>query len=192
MTLSLFAVIEVFSAIIGQKAETEMPARLSVGTNLVYWGSLAPNIFVEYYFPNNQWSISSTFTMPWWRRKSKHQYYQVRQYLLEGRYWINNISSEKGHFLGANIHGGLYDLENKKKGYYGEFLGASFTYGYKLLLNKRTALEFTIGGGYIYTNYDKYIPIDNCYVYLSTHKTHYWGITKAGVSLVWNILYKKR
>lgn len=94
--------------------------------------------------------------------------------------------------MGANIHGGIYDLENKKTGYYGEFIGTSLTYGYSLNLNGKMSLEFTIGGGYIFTNYDKYLPVDNRYVYQSTHKTHYWGVTKAGITLIWNILYQKR
>ena len=41
-------------------------------------------------------------------------------------------------------------------------------------------------------NYDKYLPVDNRYLYQSTHKTHYWGVTKAGITLIWNILYQKR
>lgn len=169
------------------------PARLSIGTNLLYLAALAPNVSAEYYFPKNEWSLLATFTMPWWKRESKHQFYQIRQYLVEGRYWFPNASFSKGqHFGGFNIHGGIYDLENKKTGYYGEFLGASLTYGYRLRLNEKMALEFTVAGGYIFTNYDKYTPMDNCYVYLSSNKTHYWGVTKAGVSLVWNIFYQKR
>lgn len=165
---------------------------LRMGTNLLYVAALAPNVTAEYCFPDSRWSALATFTMPWWRKKSKHQFYQIRQYLAEGRYWFNKASSEGGHFLGCNIHGGVYDLENKKTGYYGEFIGTSVTYGYMLRLNKRMQLEFTIGGGYIFTNYDKYLPVDNCYMYQSTHNTHYWGVTKAGVSLVWDILYKKK
>lgn len=164
------------------------PRVLSVGTNFLYWAALAPNVSAEYYFPKSHWSILGSFTMPWWKRKSKHQYYQIRQYLAEGRYWLNNNASEGGHFLGANIHGGIYDLENRKTGYYGEFIGTSLTYGYKFSLNKKLALEFTVGGGYIFTDYDKYLPVGNCYVYQSSHKTHYWGVTKVGISLIWNIL----
>lgn len=194
MIFCVFAVRVVNAENVIQKMETtnNMPASLTLGTNLLYWAALAPNASVEYYFPDSQWSVAGSFTMPWWKRKSKHQYYQIRQYLAEGRYWVKNNASEGGHFVGLNIHGGLYDLENKKTGYYGEFFGTSLTYGYRLKLNKKLSLEFTIGGGYIFTNYDKYLPEDNCYVYQSTHKTHYWGVTKAGVTLVWNILYKKK
>ena len=162
--------------------------RLSVGSNLLYLAALAPNVAAEYYFPNSHWSVSATFTMPWWKRESRHQFYQIRQCLAEGRYWLDKTLSTKGHFLGYNIHGGIYDLENKKTGYYGDFIGTGLTYGYKFNLSKKLALELTAGGGYIFTKYEKYVPMNNCYMYQSTNKTHYWGITKAGVSLVWNIL----
>lgn len=168
----------------------EARPRLSASANLLYLAALAPNVAAEYYFPNNRWSVSASFTMPWWRRKSKHQFYQIRQYLAEARYWLQGTDSHRAHFLGCNVHAGIYDLENKKTGYYGEFAGTSLTYGYKHRLNKRMALELTIGAGYIFTDYEKYVPKDGCYVYQSTHRTHYWGVTKAGVSLVWNILYK--
>lgn len=176
----------------GREIKGNVPRCLTVGTNLLYWAALAPNVAVEYYFPDSHWSISGTFTMPWWRRKSKHQYYQIRQYLVEGLYWLDNKATEGGHFLGFDVHGGLYDLENKKTGYYGEFVGTSLTYGYRFSLNRKMSLEFTIGWGYIFTNYDEYLPIDNRYVYQSTRKTHYWGVTKAGVTLVWDILNQKR
>lgn len=194
MIFFVFVSTAAYSENIEQETETtnNMPTSLTIGTNLLYWAALAPNVAAEYYFPDSHWSISGTFTMPWWKRKSKHQYYQIRQYLAEGRYWLNNKSVDGGHFVGANIHGGLYDLENKKTGYYGEFFGTSLTYGYRFSLNRKLSLEFTVGGGYIFTNYDKYLPINNRYVYQSTHKTHYWGLTKAGITLVWNILYHKR
>lgn len=166
------------------------PARLSIGTNLLYLAALAPNVTTEYYFAESHWSVSASFTMPWWKKKSKHQYFQIRQYLAEGRYWLHQNDLPQGHFLGCNVHGGVYDLENKKTGYYGEFVGTSLTYGYMYRLSRKLALEFTIGAGYIFTNYEKYVPVDNCYVYQSTHNTHYFGLTKAGISLVWNILYK--
>lgn len=198
MFFLLMVVTSAFSQTMERKEETPQlrngyseaarTPRLSIGTNLLYLAALAPNVTAEYYFPDSHWSVSAAFTMPWWKKESKNRFYQIRQYLAEGRYWMGD-SPVKGHFLGYNIHGGLYDLENKRTGYYGEFVGTSLTYGYKFRLNKNLALELSVGGGYIYTNYDKYLPIDGCYMYQSTHNTHYWGVTKAGISLIWNILY---
>ena len=90
MMLFVLAVGVAYSENVGQETKTinNMPAYLTIGTNLLYWAALAPNVTAEYYFPDSHWSISGTFTMPWWKRKSKHQYYQIRQYLMEGRYWL--------------------------------------------------------------------------------------------------------
>lgn len=194
LLFSVFAVTMAYSENVEQDTvkKSNNPVRLAVGTNLLYLAALAPNASVEYYFPHSQWSVTGTFTMPWWKRKSQHQYYQIRQYLAEGRYWFHASNHAKRHFVGINVHGGLYDLENKKTGYYGEFVGTSLTYGYRIDLNKKMALELSIGGGYIFTKYDKYLPKYNGYAIQSSHITHYWGVTKASISLVWNIMYHKR
>lgn len=80
MMLFVFAARVAYSENVGQETKTinNMPAYLTIGTNLLYWAALAPNVTAEYYFPDSHWSISGTFTMPWWKRKSKHQYYQIR------------------------------------------------------------------------------------------------------------------
>lgn len=77
MMFFVFAVRVAHAENVIQKTETtnNMPASLTLGTNLLYWAALAPNASVEYYFPDSHWSISGSFTMPWWKRKSKHQYY---------------------------------------------------------------------------------------------------------------------
>lgn len=69
MMFLVFAVREAYSENVIQKTETtnNMPASLTLGTNLLYWAALAPNASVEYYFPDSQWSISGSFTMPWWK-----------------------------------------------------------------------------------------------------------------------------
>lgn len=58
-----------YSENVGQETKTinNMPAYLTIGTNLLYWAALAPNVTAEYYFPDSHWSISGTFTMPWWK-----------------------------------------------------------------------------------------------------------------------------
>ena len=45
----------------------------------------------------------------------------------------------------------------------------------------------SLGFGYMTGTYYTYKPIDNCYVWQSTKTRHYFGPTKAEVSLVWLI-----
>ena len=44
-----------------------------------------------------------------------------------------------------------------------------------------------IGVGYIGGEYWEYKPVDDCYVWQATKRRHWWGPTKAEVSLVWLI-----
>ena len=46
-------------------------------------------------------------------------------------------------------------------------------------------MDFTVGIGYLGGEYKEYLPIDNCYVWQATKHRHWFGPTKAEVSLVW-------
>lgn len=59
------------------------------------------------------------------------------------------------------------------------------SYGYSLPLRRRLNMDFTIGIGYLTGTYMEYIPIDACYVWQATKNRHWWGPTKAEISLVW-------
>ena len=50
-------------------------------------------------------------------------------------------------------------------------------------------LDFTLGVGYLGGQFMEYQPIDNHYVWQATKKRHWFGPTKAVVSLVWLIGY---
>lgn len=53
-------------------------------------------------------------------------------------------------------------------------------------LGKRWNLEATIGLGYIYTQYDKY-ECATCGKFKGNKDKHYFGPTKAGISLIYII-----
>ena len=54
-----------------------------------------------------------------------------------------------------------------------------------LPLAKRLNLDFNLGLGYWGGKYKEYLPIEGHYVWQSTKQRHWWGPTKAEVSLVW-------
>ena len=60
-------------------------------------------------------------------------------------------------------------------------------YGYSLPIARRLNLDFALGVGYWGGKYYKYIPRDGHYVWQATRNRHWFGPTKAGVSLVWLI-----
>ena len=52
---------------------------------------------------------------------------------------------------------------------------------------RRLNIDFGIGIGYLGGEYKEYKPIDNHYVWQATKKRHWFGPTKAEISLVWLI-----
>jgi len=116
----------------------------------------------------------------------------------EVRYWL--CEKFNGHFFGAHVHGGQFNVggltflpENwgkngiQTKRYQGWLAGTGLSYGYHWILGNRFSLEFSIGGGYAYMKYDKYHNYtDKKLTEKDTHtyKMHYFGLTKAGISVI--------
>ena len=65
------------------------------------------------------------------------------------------------------------------------FYGAGLSYGYMLPFARHWAAEFTIGAGYVRTKYDVYYNIPNGARFEKGVPYNYWGLTKAGISLVY-------
>lgn len=112
----------------------------------------------------------------------------------EVRYWLHGVFN--GHYIGVHAHYMDYDLAGKsyffgnmKSGYcYDGFAyGAGISYGYQLYLSPRWNIEFTVGGGYTYFEYDKYEYPQKEGDWLGKFRNRYWGFTKAGISIVYII-----
>ena len=158
-------------------------------TNLLYDAVLSPSIEAEYRFAP-RWSAHVDFSIAWWSKKSKHKYYQIAQLSPEIRYWFNDKKFWKGHYIGAFVGAGHYDLENGKDGYKGEFMMAGLSYGYMFPIGKHLSIDAGIGVGYLSTEYEEYLPIEGHYVYQQTSRTNYIGPVKARLSLVWQTDWK--
>lgn len=116
----------------------------------------------------------------------------------EVRYWLCDRFS--GHFLGAHIHGGQYNIGGfngrynlfgtdarklKDTRYQGWFAGFGVAYGYAWILGKHWNLEAEIGIGYSYTRYDRF-RCTGCGKRVETNKPHHYvGPTKAAINLVY-------
>jgi len=66
----------------------------------------------------------------------------------------------------------------------GWLLGAGVSYGYHLIMSPRFSMEFTFGLGYAYLKYEKTRCTD-CRTKLGEEVAHYFGPTRAGISLVY-------
>jgi hypothetical protein len=66
----------------------------------------------------------------------------------------------------------------------GWFAGAGVSYGYHWILGPHFSMEFTLGIGFAYLDYDK-LRCTTCRQVIAQDKSWYFGPTRAGVGLVW-------
>ena len=188
--LTLLVVISMVDLLPAQEVKSDIclhtASPLTLKTNLLYDALLSPSIEVEYRM-NNRWSLNTDYAIAWWSNKSKHKYYQLMQLSPEMRYWFNPNQYWRGHYIGAFLGAGYYDLENGARGYKGEYVMAGFSYGYMFPIGKQLSMEAGIGIGYLHTEYEEYIPLHGHYVYQQTSRTGYIGPVKAKLTLVWRI-----
>ncbi len=167
----------------------------SLKTNLLYDATGTVNLGAEFR-TGGRTSIDIPLNyMGWQFEKSglwKHFMAQP-----EFRLWTRRVF--RGHFFGLNAQYALYNVGNLPAPFSdwmwtnrseGWMAGAGVSYGYRWTFrNPRWGLEATVGVGYLYKSYDVY----ECGVCMSGHETkHYFGPTKAGLSLVYNFGKKKR
>lgn len=179
------AMLLCFGMLGGTKAQ-----QVAVKTNLLYDATSTINLGVEA-------AINRHFTVdvsgnynPWTFSADK----SIKHWLVqpELRYWV--FEKMNGHFFGLHAHYGQMDTSGKPflfgiksdYGYDGYLYGAGVSYGYQLYLSPRWNIEFAAGFGYTYLKYDKYrYPKDE--VPMGKYQNNYWGLTKAGISVVYII-----
>lgn len=173
------------------------PFYMAIKTNLLYDALLVPNIGVEFYLGRN-WSVAENWMYAWWKSDRRHNYWRIYGGDIAIRKWFGKKADEKpltGHHLGLYGQIFTYDFEWGGKGYMGGQPGgtlwdelnyaAGVEYGYSLPIARRLNLDFTIGLGYWGGKYYEYIPLDGHYVWQTTKNRHWFGPTKAEISLVW-------
>jgi len=177
--------------------ESKSSFLLAIKNNIIYDAALVANLGVEIGFGKHfsvdipvtfsPYTISSNYRM---RTLSVQP--DLRYYLKEG--W-------RGHFFG--IHGSFayYNVVtpfNTKTRYQDRdgkhpLYGGGISYGYSLPLGKdsRWGVEFTIGAGYAYLDYDCFYNVDNG-AWFTKNTKHYFGIDKAGITIYYRIVDKNR
>lgn len=103
----------------------------------------------------------------------------------EVRWWLKKAG--RGHFGGIHTHIAWFNLKWESIRYQADnrpLFGAGISYGYKFPLSSHWEAEFNIGAGYVNMKYDTFYNIENG-AQIDTRDRHYWGITRAGISLVY-------
>ena len=157
--------------------------RWAVKTNVAYLAATVANLGVEYSF-GDRYSVDLPVIYS--------PYTVARDYRLcflavqpEFRYWLKK---PEGHFFGVHLHIGAFNIAVDDRNRYQSpdgFYGAGLSYGYMLPFARHWAAEFTIGAGYVRTKYDVYYNIPNGARFEKGVPYNYWGLTKAGISLVY-------
>ncbi|WP_394337216.1 DUF3575 domain-containing protein [Dysgonomonas alginatilytica] len=183
--LSLILIIAINTYGQSEKSDYYAPT-WALKTNALYLATTTLNIGVEMGLSKkltldvsgnyNPWNLGSN-------KKLKHFLVQP-----ELRYWL--CERFNGHFFGLHAHygqfnvGGISMLGLDKYRYEGDLYGAGISYGYHWILNKRWSIEATIGLGYAYLDYSKF-DCGECGSKIKDDTRHYWGPTKAGISLIY-------
>ena len=207
-----------------EPAETGRKRRelLSIKTNLLYDFAYMPgydrfcpipNVALEYYPLSGHFTYGASFEGPWWRDYKEHKYFQLRNYQLHTRYYLQSGETGfRGFFVSAYAHAFLYNIcFGEKRGWEGEGWGAGLGFGYVLPLDRKEhwRMEFGLQAGYLNTRYDPYqwrCPVDpgtdiDRYYYKwygdakdfkkRQYRYTWLGPTRLEVSLSYDILYRK-
>ncbi len=181
----------------------KQPFFMAVRTNGLYDIMLVPNLGVEFYVGNG-FTIGANWMYAWWDCNRKHKYWRVYGGDINIRKYFGRKAKEKplqGHHLGIYVQAATYDFKLGSKGIMGgepggnifdkANYGLGLEYGYSLPIAKSLNIDFTIGLGYFGGEYREYEQIDGHNVWQATKHRHFWGPTKAEISLVWLLGNKK-
>lgn len=175
------------------------PLYLAVKSNMLYDAAAIPDLGVEVALRRG-WSVALDWQYAWWRSERRHRYWRVYGGQLGVRKWFGRLAGSKplqGHHAGVFGQIFTYDFEFGGKGHMGGVpdknifhdpqWGVSAEYGFSLPVARRLNIDFTVGAGYIGGVYREYVPRQGQYIWQSTRRRHWFGPTKAAVTLVWLI-----
>ena len=170
---------------------TETP-RFAIKTNLLYGLATTLNLSTEFALEHNTTLDLSFNWNPWTYNKEENTKFKFFLFQPELRYWT--CEAFKGHFFGLHGHYAYYNVGHLSNPpfpeamnlyrFEGQLAGAGLSYGYHWILGMRWSMEAEIGAGYARLWHDKY-PCQNCGKLITNEKKNYWGLTRAGINLIY-------
>jgi len=164
----------------------------AVKTNIVNSFSSTLNLGIEYRVAKNVTFNTSVNWNPWTFNTEENTKFKFLLFAPSVRYW--SCESFNGHFFGIHGHYAYYNVGSlpvvpfrealNEYRFEGQLAGAGLSYGYHIILGSRWSLDAEIGIGYARLWYDKY-PCQTCSKVLSNDNKNYWGLTRAGLNLVY-------
>lgn len=166
---------------------------VAIKTNLLYDALLTPDLGIEVKTAP-QWTFEFTGNINFWTINNR----RWRQWSVqpEMRYWF--CQSFSGHFIGAHLFGGQYNLGNlplnfkflgtdlsvlRNYRFQGWMGGAGIAYGYSWILDRHWNFEAELGIGWLYTRYDKFKCASCGKKIVKNQPYNYFGPTKVAFNL---------
>jgi len=165
--------------------------KFAVKTNLLYDATSTPNLGIELgvgrkstvqlFYGLNPWKFSDTKQLRHWSLMPEYRWWPCQKF--------------NGHFIGVHAMGGQFNASGvkmpfgilpglKDHRYEGWYAGGGFTYGYQWILSRHWSFEASVGVGYDYIRYKKF-ECGTCGTQAKDTHTHYFGPTKAALSLIY-------
>lgn len=177
-------------------AETSPRATFaSVKNNLLYDAALVANVGIEAGWSHFSFNLPVTYS-PY----DLFTNYRMRtlSFQPELRYYFRQDGF--GHFVGLEGHLAYFNAitpfvkTTRFQDRDGEhpLYGGGLTYGYSMPLGKdrRWGIEFTLGAGYAFLDYDCFYNVPNGAWYTKDVRD-YWGVTTAGINIFYRFVQKK-
>ena len=188
LMLALMFLLPAYS-IGGQGEDENYCSPLALRTNILYDVALIPNLGVEVNL-GHQWTVGADYVGTWLSSDSRHRYWQCYGgYVSLRRYFGSQVQQRHftGHHIGVYGLGLTYDVEFGGRGYQAAHLGfgGGVEYGWSTRIGRRLNIDLSIGLGFQGGEYKEYVPQDGQYLWRATENLHWWGPTRAEVSLKW-------
>lgn len=179
---------------------------LALKTNLLYDAATLLNYSLELPI-GKRFSVLWYHQFPWWTWGEAGNEYCIRFLSIggEARWWFkpepriqigNRTQRDKltGHFLGVYAESGKWDFEwQRALCHQGEHWSAGLSYGYAMPIGRRLNLELSLSLGYASIPFRKFNPSEDYEILwrdpIRHGRWHYFGPTKAQVSLVYPIVF---
>lgn len=161
---------------------------LAVKSNLLHDATTSMNLGMEFKVVRKLTMDVPVTYNPWTFNDNK----KFKNLLIqpELRWW--SCEPFNGHFFGFHGHYAYYNVGGygsdhmKESRHEGWLAGAGLSYGYQFYIAPRWNLSFNIGLGYAYMDYEEW-ECRKCGDFQKKDTKHYFGPTRAGVSLVFFI-----
>ena len=170
------------------------PVAVGLKTNGLYDLALFPNIGIELQTPQGI-AFQVDAMGAWWNNAAKDRSYSGYGLQAGARYYLGKKKGMKtpytGHHVGLFGLMATYDFKFGQTGYQSKNLdwtmGVGVSYGYRMPISKRMAVDFTAGLGYLRSKYAVYESSSAGYVTKAFRQLNWWGPTKLEAAIIWEL-----